>query len=833
MASKNIKGITIEIGGNTTKLESALKDVDKQVYSLNGDLKALDQALKLNPKNTELLAQKHEVLTRNIEATKEKLETLKQAQMQMGNYTSLTDEQKTAYNQLSLEIAKSESALKDMEKQLRTTSGIDMTKLKDGLKKVGEVAMEVGKKLAQVSVAVGGALAGITTAGVKSYASLEQNIGGIETLFGKSADKVIQNSSRAFETAGVSANEYMEGVASFSASLLQSVSGDTDKAADLADQAFIDMADNANKFGTDMSSVQNAFQGFAKQNYTMLDNLKLGYGGTKTEMQRLLKDAEKFSGVKYDINNLSDVYQAIHIIQKEMGVSGYGAIELQEKLRKMSLTSDELKKVAEDMGISYEDAMQRMKDGTLSVQDAQVLLGTTAKEGATTISGSVNMMKASFDNFLNGSGSPEQLGDAMLIALSNVATAFTKLLPQIANGLQTLMKQVLPTIVDMLWEMIPFLLDTITQILQFLCNAIVSNSKMISDTITMILNEVIYFITMNLGMVLQAGISILLALVRGITDAIPTLALALPQIIETIINVLINNIPSILECAIQLLMAIVEAIPVIITMLVNDLPFIIETIVDVLISNLPTLIQASITLLMALVKAIPTIIFELQKVLPTIIITIVKTLWNRKGDILEAGKKILVQIKDGIMNNLNTLKDKVKELPSKIKDWCLEGLDKVKEIGKNIVKGVWEGMKDSYEWIYDKIKGWVGNILNYIKKKLGISSPSKVLADEVGYWMGEGVGVGFVDAMGDVERQMAKSIPIDTLRAQVNSAMGGLTRGINTSVNPQINPNITYEQNYQLMAQAMKDAMDGMEVELDDRQVGKFITKTITEEIYN
>lgn len=833
MASKNIKGITIEIGGNTTKLESALKDVDKQVYSLNGDLKALDQALKLNPKNTELLAQKHEVLTRNIEATKEKLETLKQAQMQMGNYTSLTDEQKTAYNQLSLEIAKSESALKDMEKQLRTTSGIDMDKLKDGLKKVGEVAMEVGKKLAQVSVAVGGALAGITTAGVKSYASLEQNIGGIETLFGKSADKVIQNSSRAFETAGVSANEYMEGVASFSASLLQSVSGDTDKAADLADQAFIDMADNANKFGTDMSSVQNAFQGFAKGQYQLLDNLKLGYGGTKTEMQRLLKDAEKFSGVKYDINNLSDVYQAIHIIQKEMGVSGYGAIELQEKLRKMSLTSDELKKVAEDMGISYEDAMQRMKDGTLSVQDAQVLLGTTAKEGATTISGSVNMMKASFDNFLNGSGSPEQLGDAMLIALSNIATAFTKLLPQIANGLQTLMKQVLPTIVDMLWEMLPFLLDTITQILQFLCNAIVSNSKMISDTITMILNEVIYFITMNLGMILQAGISILLALVRGITDAIPTLALALPQIIETIINVLINNIPSILECAIQLLMAIVEAIPVIITMLVNDLPFIIETIVDVLISNLPTLIQASITLLMALVKAIPTIIFELQKVLPTIIITIVKTLWNRKGDILEAGKKILVQIKDGIMNNLNTLKDKVKELPSKIKDWCLEGLDKVKEIGKDIVKGVWEGMKDSYEWIYDKIKGWVGNILNYIKKKLGISSPSKVLADEVGYWMGEGVGVGFVDAMGDVERQMAKSIPIDTLRAQVNSAMGGLTRGINTSVNPQINPNITYEQNYQLMAQAMKDAMDGMEVELDDRQVGKFITKTITEEIYN
>lgn len=269
--AKNIKGITIEIGGNTTKLESALKDVNKIVYSTNSELRSLNQALKLDPKNTELLAQKQDVLRKNIAATTERLETLKEAQRQMGDYNSLTEEQKEQYRALSVEIAKGENALKGMNAELRATSGINMEKVKEALKKVGEVAVDVAKKMAKVTAAMGGALAGLVTAGVKSYADLEQNLGGVETLFGKSADKVIKNAQNAYKTAGVSANEYMAGVTSFSASLLQSLGGDTSKAADVADMAFRDMSDNANKFGTDMASIQHAYQGFAKQNYTMLD----------------------------------------------------------------------------------------------------------------------------------------------------------------------------------------------------------------------------------------------------------------------------------------------------------------------------------------------------------------------------------------------------------------------------------------------------------------------------------------------------------------------------------------------------------------------------------
>ena len=777
--ANRIQGITIDIGGNTTKLQDALKGVNKQVYALNTDLKSLDKALQLDPKNTELLAQKQDALSRNIAQTTQKLETLKEAQRQMGDYNSLTDEQKRNYTALSVEIAKTENALKDMNKEMKATSDIDLSKLGDGLKKVGSVALDVGKKLAQITSAIGGALASVVALGVKSYSSLEQNLGGIETLFGDSADKVVKNAQNAYKTAGVSANEYMEGVTSFSASLLQSLSGDTDKAADIADMAFRDMSDNANKFGTDMSSIQNAYQGFAKQNYTMLDNLKLGYGGTKTEMQRLLADAEKISGVKYDISNLSDVYSAIHIIQEELGVTG-----------------------------------------------------TTAEEAEKTISGSANAMKAAFDNFLNGSGSPEELADAVTSFIKNIGKAVSKLAPNILKGVVTLIKELVPQIGSLILQTIPELLTAITDMVSMLLQQLMQNTEAISNAITTLINQIIMFIQTNLPMLLQMGITILLTLVDGIIGAIPTLAEALPQIATTIIDVLISNIPAILEAAIKLLMALVQAIPVIIEELVNNLPTIIDTLITTLLDGGPEMWDCAIQLFFALVEAIPTICLQLIKMVPTIVSSIVSTLWNNRDKVLESGKKILLNIRDGIVNNLTQLANKVKEIPKKVYNWATEKMSDIEDIGDKFVQGIWQGISDGYDWIKSKIKKWVGNVVDFCKEILGIESPSKVMADQVGKYMGEGIGVGFVDAMDEVEKEMADAMPIDALIQDVNGAMQGLNRGINTSINPQINPNITYEQNYEMMAQAMKEAMSTMQVELDDREVGKFVSKTITDEIY-
>jgi hypothetical protein len=216
------------------------------------------------------------------------------------------------------------------------------------------------------ALGIGAAIGKTISDSVRQGAELEQSLGGVETLFKDSADKVKENAKKAYQTAGVDANSYMQTVTSYAASLLTSCAGDTNKAADIADMAMVDMSDNANKMGTSMESIQNAYNGFAKQNYTMLDNLKLGYGGTKTEMERLLKDAEKLTGKKYDISNLSDVYEAIHVIQGELGITG-----------------------------------------------------TTANEAATTVSGSFNMLKSSFTDFLGNLALGQDVGDS----LTNVITS--------------------------------------------------------------------------------------------------------------------------------------------------------------------------------------------------------------------------------------------------------------------------------------------------------------------------------------------------------------------------------------------------------------------------
>lgn len=257
---------------------------------------------------------------------------------------------------------------------------IDKKGFEKGLSSLENATNKVTKGIITAVGAATTAIAGIGTASIKSYADLEQNVGGIETLFKENADKVIKNANNAYKTAGMSANQYMQTVTGFSASLLQSLKGDTEKASEVSNMALIDMSDNANKMGTSMESIQYAYQGFAKQNYTMLDNLKLGYGGTKEEMQRLLADAQKLTGIKYDITSLNDVFQAIHVIQENLEITG-----------------------------------------------------TTAKEAEDTISGSISSMKSAWDNFLNGSGTFDQFLETAKTVFDNIAKAAAELLPRIAK----------------------------------------------------------------------------------------------------------------------------------------------------------------------------------------------------------------------------------------------------------------------------------------------------------------------------------------------------------------------------------------------------------------
>ena len=696
----NIKGITIDIGGNTSKLEDALKNVNKVVYSTNTELRQLNQALKLDPKNTEILSQKQDVLKNNIKATTDRLNALKEAQKQMGSYSSLTEEQKEKYRALSVEIAKGESALKNMNKELKNTTSIDFSKVKDGLSKVGDVALNVSKKLATVTAGITGALAGVVGVGVKSYADLEQNLGGVETLFKDSADKVVENAKNAYKTAGVSANEYMQGVTSFSASLLQSLGGDTSKAADVADMAFRDMSDNANKFGTDMASIQNAYQGFAKQNYTMLDNLKLGYGGTKTEMQRLLSDAEKLTGVHYDISNLSDVYNAIHAIQENLGVTG-----------------------------------------------------TTAEEAEKTISGSITSMKASFDNFLNGSGSAEDLASAVTNVLSNVSDAIVKLAPNILSGIVALVEKLLPQVAKILINLVPQLLDAVSNMIDSLLNMVTQDLSGLQETLTLLVNKIVEFFTTNLPKIIELGLQLIIALAKGIAESLPTL---IPQIIECIlkiVDVIVENLDLIIDAGIQIILGLIEGLtnPDVIEQLMEQIPIIIIKIVDAIIKSLPKILEAGGRILLALGQGIMTYYGKIGEWMSKIINAIKEKIGNLGSKALEWGKDMIQGFIDGIKNMIGKVGDAVKGVADKIKNFLHFSRP---DIGP---------LRDYETWMPDMIKGMVK----------GINKSSYLLEN----------------ATDKMARKMANRLSFDDLVGNTTRAMKTLNYGVQNSLNPMVNPN--------------------------------------------
>lgn len=380
-----------------------------------------------------------------------------------------------------------------------------------------EAGKKAGLNLASMLkkvIAAAGIGAALKTA-LNEGANLQQSLGGIETLFKDSADKVIASAQNAYKTAGMSANDYMETVTGFSASLLQGLAGDTDKAADIADMALTDMADNANKMGTSMESIQNAYQGFAKQNYTMLDNLKLGYGGTKTEMERLLKDAEAFSGVKYDIDNLGDVYEAIHVIQGEMSISGRTAEEAAEIIARTGRSAEEV----------YEQ------------------LGTTALEAATTYSGSLAMMKSSLSNLLGNLTLGEDIRPAVEALISSTGVfVFDNLLPMVGNILAGLVDYIVDTAVNTDWTaVITQVLEKIRDVLSTgLVNCFGADTTLVNDTFGFLIDGIPI-----VEQILQGAFALLQELWTAVGEPVWEM---ISYAVTSVSDLFAQYMPAIMEC---------------------------------------------------------------------------------------------------------------------------------------------------------------------------------------------------------------------------------------------------------------------------------------------
>ena len=395
---------------------------------------------------------------------------------------------------------------------------------------------------------IGAALGAGLAKSIKTGANLEQAIGGIETLFKDSADEMIKNADNAFKTAGISANQYMEQATSFSASLLQSLDGDTQKAAKASDQAIIDMSDNANKMGTNIRDIQNAYQGFAKQNYTMLDNLKLGYGGTKTEMERLLADAEKISGQKYDINNLSDVYEAIHVIQEEMDITG-----------------------------------------------------TTSKEAASTLSGSFSSMKAAAENFLGDLALGRNVGPAMVDLAESAGTfLFDNLLPAVGRVFASLPQ----AIAALVQTGLPKFMASGSEMVMGLVSGIQTAGPQLVKKIPELVQQGMDAISQNLPNIMAKGRDIIVGLVQGITSNLPAFIDVVSNIVSKIPDFLKQNQPKIAAEGGKLIGQLAAG-------LTKNLPKIIVavaklglTIISTILKNIPLMMKTGKTLVFNFAKSL-------------------------------------------------------------------------------------------------------------------------------------------------------------------------------------------------------------------------------------
>lgn len=655
---------------------------------------------------------------------------------------------------------------------------LDTKGFQSGLNKIGGIAKGVAVGVGASIAAIGTGLGALLKSSVSNYAEYEQLVGGVDTLFKESSQKLQGYAAKAYKTAQIGANEYMNTVTSFSASLLQSLGGDTDKAADIANRTIIDMADNANKMGTSMEMIQNAYQGFAKQNYTMLDNLKLGYGGTKKEMERLLEDATKLSGIEYDVSNFADIAEAIHVIQKNMDISGYSADELKEKLKNMSLTQEDLSKIAENMGISYEEAMEKMKNGTLSFKDAQVLLGTSAKEASTTIEGSTNMAKASWDNLVTAIARDHvDFEGVMGEFVDSVETMFENLLPRILIAIEGI-GELIPKLGEILLEHLPEIIEAGQNIINGLMQAIVS----------------------ALPTLITTGTQILQSLLNGIIQYLPQIIPVIIQVIMSIVQLIIDNLPTILEAGVQILFALMEGIAEALPDLVPQIVKVIIKIMEIFNENFDKFLMLGIKIILGLIEGLIKSIPDILKNLPTIIMAIINFFTLSK--FLSIGKSIITGLIKGLGQAIpNLLKNIPKIIGQIINTFKSGGWS---GIGKNIIQGIINGFSSMGSFVKKAIKNVCSSMLNGIKSFFGIHSPSTLMRDQVGKYLPQGIAVGIETDTGkalDSIDKMNDEI-YDRMKQAVNMETGKMAfSGTAGSVSQILSSNATFDGNFVVKAE--------------------------------
>lgn len=522
-----------------------------------------------------------------------------------------------------------------------------------GLVNLGGQAIDVAKDVAKSAL--------------DQVSAMEQNIGGVEKLFGKDmAQTVIDNANQAFRTAGMSANEYMETVTGFSASLIAGLDGDTEKAAGIADRAIRDMSDNANTFGTDISSIQTAYQGFAKQNYTMLDNLKLGYGGTKEEMARLIADASSMTtemdklGVSVDANSMSfdNIINAISVMQEHLSISG-----------------------------------------------------TTANEASGTIEGSINSLKAAWDNFLAGTLDGESLAEVAYDAMNNIFNAFMEIVPRLAEQLPVFLElvggfaiELAQTLINTIGEHIPDFIAKGQEMITNLAQGLTEGIPNATETLLSLINNFTEWLAGDGGtQMIDSGLTLIQSLVDGIANALPVLVEYIPQIILNIVTAIANNLPQLIQAGVNMI----------------------------------------ISLLTGILQCIPKLIEQFPNMIKTIFTIFKTTNW------LSLGVHLITAILNGIKQLITAIPDLLRSIGNSAME-TFKSIDWL-SLGSHVIDGIVDGIKDGISAVVDAAKDVAEAALNAAKDFLGIHSPSRAFKEQVGLQSDAGQAEGMIENADMVE----------------------------------------------------------------------------------
>lgn len=604
-------------------------------------------------------------------------------------------------------------------KDTTNTAKDESSKLEKHVSKIGEIAPKIGKLAVKGVAAAGAAIGTITKFAVSSYSEYEQLAGGVETLFGaqgmslkkyaksigetvgqakgkydqliQAQTEVMNNAKVAYKTAGMSANDYMNTITSFAAALKQSTANETE-AAKVANMAVIDMADNANKMGTNMEDIQNAYQGFSKQNYTMLDNLKLGYGGTKSEMERLLQDAEKLTGIHYDINNLSDVYKAINAIQGKLGITG-----------------------------------------------------TTGEEAMKTIDGAMKMTKASWDNLLTGLADPKQAVGPLIseftTSLGTLAKNVTPKIKEVFNALPNALIQITPQLMNTIIDLAPSLILAAINLVAGLIGALPGILEPIFSELTDIFNKIPQF--------LKGNANIVDGFLKSIDSGKPSIAAKGIEMITSVINAIVNSLPIIIQIGAKIIDSLGSSIS-------SNMPSFLSRFLDILIqlsqmilTNLPILVGVGMKLIFSLVQGLMSSLPTLISKVPTIIANLANAFSNSMQTIFVWGIKIIAEIIKGLVMAIPSLIANIPKIIYAI--FAVWNAINWWNLGKGLISGIAKGISgmggslvNTAKNLFNSLKNNVSNIFNNIKKV--IESPIFGAKTKVLAIIGElqnGVRVGF------------------------------------------------------------------------------------------